>query len=86
MIHDKKICKNLKEAMRETIHSQRVQKWWVEKQHFTKQQIYLMGHNASKSAMGQVWVARKRWVCKFAANYEALEILACGSLSTMLKQ
>jgi hypothetical protein len=34
-IHDKKICKNFKEAMRETIHSQRVQKWWVEKQHFT---------------------------------------------------
>jgi hypothetical protein len=68
-INDKKICKNLKEAMRETIHSQQVQKWWVEKQHFTKQQIDLMDHNASKSAMGQVWVARKRWVCKFAANY-----------------
>jgi hypothetical protein len=47
-IHDKKICKNLIETMRETIHSQRVQKWWVEKQHFTKQQIDLMDHNASK--------------------------------------
>jgi hypothetical protein len=60
---------DLKEAMRETIHSQRVQKWWVEKQHFTTQQIDLMDHNASKNTMGQVRVARKRWVCKFAANY-----------------
>jgi hypothetical protein len=28
-----------------------------------------MDHNASKGDMGQVRVARKRWVCKFAANY-----------------
>lgn len=70
-IHGTRICRQLKRKIAESYLDDDVMHWWKTKRHkpFTAQQIGLMDLDAAKAALESVHHGRRRWVCKFAANY-----------------
>jgi hypothetical protein len=72
-INGRKICKNFRDTIWEAVHTDRLTIWWLKtswnkQAKFTPHQIQLMDTVASKAAWRTVNIARRRWICKNAAD------------------
>ena len=72
-VKGQKICKNFRAAIREAIHTDRLTAWWMKSSRtkqakFTPAQIELMDTTAAKAAWSHTNTARRRWICKNAAD------------------
>ena len=68
-IGPKKICKNFKQAIRDKLQTDRLEKWWKSTKKLTESQIRSIDFAAARQAWKNVWPARRRYVSKFSTNY-----------------
>jgi hypothetical protein len=69
----RKVCKNFRDTIREAVHTDRMTTWWLKTSRtkqakFTPDQIQLMDTTATKAAWSHANTARRRWICKNAAD------------------
>ena len=72
-VNGRKVCKQFRETICDAIHTDRLTEWWqkesrTKRAKFTQLQIELMDTAAAKGAWRIGTTARRKWVCKHAAN------------------
>ncbi len=72
-VNGRKVCKKFSETIRDAIHTDSLTKWWLKESRtkrakFTQMQIELMDTVAAKAAWDIAKTARRKWICKHAAD------------------
>jgi hypothetical protein len=72
-VNGHKVCKQFRDTIREAVHTDRLTTWWLKTSRtkqakFTPHQIQAMDTIAPKAAWSNAKTARRRWICKKAAD------------------
>jgi hypothetical protein len=72
-VNGKKVCKQSGGTLRDAIHSDSLTQWWMKESRtkrakFTQMQIKLMDTVAAKAVWTSAKTARRKWICKHAAD------------------